>query len=99
MENIGGVGGFFEDLEVFCGMAFDRKGDVSPLCLVDADNSLFVGSKQTTEELKRKDGTLRDEQLVAILYLWEICDDLLLAGADNVSKSPGVEGMRLRVNN
>jgi len=54
LENIGGVGGFFDDLEVCYGMAFDRKGDVLPLCSVDADNSLFVWSKQTIEELKRR---------------------------------------------
>jgi len=99
VPNIGGTGGTFENLRVFCGMAFNRKDDISPLCSVNANNSLFVWSKQTIEELKKKDGNLQDNQLVAISYLWETCDDLLLAREHNVSQSPGCEGLGLRVNN
>jgi len=99
VPNIGGTGGSFENLRVFCGMAFNRKDDISPLCSVGANNSLFVWSKQTIEELKKKDGNLQDNQLVAISYLWETCDDLLLAREHNVSLSSGCEGLGLRVNN
>jgi hypothetical protein len=35
--------------------------------------------------LRKKDGTLQDNQLVAILYRWETCDNLLLAREHNVS--------------
>ena len=31
VENIGGVQGYFEDVEIYCGMGFDREEDVSPL--------------------------------------------------------------------
>jgi hypothetical protein len=93
------VRGYFEDLEIHCGMGFDRKEDVSPLCLADSDKSLFAWSKKTLEELRKKDGDQSDKQLVAISYLWELCDSLLMARADNVSESPGFESMGLRVNN
>ena len=81
---------------MYCGMAFDRTGDVSPLYSIGAENSLIVWSTHTIEELKKKGGSLRDEQLIAVSYLWELCDNLLLASADNVSDSPGCEGMGLR---
>ena len=99
VANIGCVGGHYEYLEVFCGMAFDRSGDVSPICSVDAANSLFVWSDQAMRELKKKDGSIRDNQLVAMSYLWEIVDDLLLDKRHNISVSPGFESLGLRVNN
>ena len=55
VEHIGGVRGYFEDLEIYCGMGFDRKEDVSPLYLVDSNKSLFVWSKKTLQELRKKD--------------------------------------------
>ena len=56
--------GYFEDIEVYCGMGFDREEDVSPLCLVDSDKSLFVWSEKTLGELRRK-------ELSPILSLWQ----------------------------
>ena len=98
VENIGAVRGYFEDIEVYCGMGFDREEDVSPLCLVDSDKSLFAWSKKTLKELRKKDGDQSNQQLIAISYLWELCDSLLMARDDNVSRSPGFESLGLRVN-
>ena len=42
VKNIGGIGGYFDDLVVYCGMAFDRAGDVLSLCSEGAGYSLFV---------------------------------------------------------
>ena len=98
VENIGEMGGYFDNLEMYCGMAFNRQGDVSPLCSEGAASSLFVWSTQSIEQLKRREGTLKDGQLMAVSYLWEICDDLLLAKHQNVSRSPGFEALGLRVN-
>ena len=55
------------------------------------ENSLFVWSKDCITILKQRDCSLQESQLLAISYLWEICDDLLLAKKDNVSFSPGFE--------
>ena len=99
VENIGGVRGYFEDVETYCRMDFDRGEDVSPLCLIDSGKSLFAWSNKTVEELRKRDEDQRNKQLVAILHLWELCDKLLMAGEDNVSGSPGFESLGLRVNN
>lgn len=98
VDNIGGAGGYFQYLEMFCGMAFDRKKDVSPICSVNSHKSLFAWSDLIMRELKKKDGSLRDNQLVAISYLWEMVDDLLLDRRHNVSVSPGFESFGLRIN-
>ena len=97
VKHIGGIEGYFDDLEVYCGMAFDRTKDVEPLCLEGAENSLFVWDKGCIDILKLRDCSLQDDQLLAISYLWEICDDLLLAKMENVSASPGFEPLGLRV--
>ena len=98
VENIGGIGGYHDNLLVYCGMAFDRAEDVSPLCSDGTENSLFVWTNTCTDILKQREGTLEDSQLLAIAYLWEICDDLLMAKCDNVSSAPGFEALGLRIN-
>ena len=75
------------------GEGANRTEDVSPLCSDGVENSLFVWSKHITEILKQRDGSLHESQLLTISYLWEICDDLLLAKHDNVSTSPGFESL------
>ena len=60
-------------------------------------NSLYEWSKQATDNLKRKDGSLENNKLQAVAYLWELCDDLLLAKADNLSRSSGFEGLGLSI--
>ena len=98
VKHIGEIEEYFDDLEVYCGMVFDRTKDVEPLYLEGAENSLSVWSKHITEILKQSDVSLQESQLLAISYLWEICDDLLLAKHDNVSARPTFELLGLRIN-
>ena len=71
-------------------MTFDRADNVLPLCSDRTDN---VWTNTCSDILKQREGTLEDSQLLAIAYLWEICDDLLLPKGDNVSGSPGFESL------
>ena len=88
---------------MFCGMAFDKKGEVGPLCSIGKEDSLFVWSDRVIAELKKRADqngvSLQRMQLTAVAYLWEIYYDLMLAKSENVSDSPGAESLGLRVNN
>ena len=99
VENLGAQEGHFENLAIYCGMVYDKGGDVMPLCSNGENDSLFVWSKKSISELKKRGGDLKKNQLDAVAYLWEICYDLLLAQGANVSSSPGFESLGLRVNN
>jgi len=81
VDNIGAPEGYFDNLGMYCGMAFDSKGDKTPLslCSDGKDNSLFIWSRERMYVLKKKDAKLDSFQLHAVAYLWEICHDLLLA--------------------
>ncbi len=102
-EDSGAWSGYFENLRMFCGMAFDKKGEVRPLCSIGKEDSLFVWSDRVIEELKKraekKGVSLQRMQLTAVAYLWEMYYELMLARSENVSKSPGAESLGLRVNN
>jgi len=97
-ETIGKRKGYFDDLLMYCGMAFDPTDDVSNLCSSGESGSLFVWNEEVMKELKGKGGDLNKVQLDAVSYLWEICYDLLLAKSHNVSVSPGYESLGMRVN-
>jgi ribosomal protein L15 len=99
VTNLGAIKGYFDNLEMFCGMAFDVKQCVTPLCSNGADDSVFIWSTLTIDELKKKEGNLQKYQLDALSYMWELCYDLVLGKSDNVSQSPGFESFGLRVNN
>ena len=98
VANLGGRGGYFSNLDMHCGMAFDIREDITHLCCDVDDGGLFVWSEECMSELKKRSGALKTLQLDAISYLWEICYDLLIARGDNVSGSPGFEALGLRVN-
>jgi len=99
VKNLGNPKGHFEQLGVYCGMAFDKKEAASTsLCSINDDDGLFVWSERTIGELKKRNGTLQKLQLDAVAYLWEICYDMLIATEHNVSESPGYEGLGLRKN-
>ena len=97
-SNLGARDGYFDELDTYCGMAFDRTNDVEALCSVNKEDSLLVWSERTIKELEAKGESLTKVQLVAIAYLWEFVYDLLLASGDNVSKEPGFESLGLRWN-
>ena len=99
IKNLGSPEGIFDELLIYCDMAFDSKSSTSStLCSQGKSDSLFVWDKEVMDELKRKGGQLRKVQLDAVAYLWELCYVLLLAEGDNVSASPGFESLGLRVN-
>ena len=98
VPNLGGIKGYFENLDTYCGMAFDKKSNVELLCSIGQKDSLFVWSDQTMQELRKRGGDLQKLQLEAVAYLWELVYDLLLASSDNVSLSPGFESLGLRLN-
>ena len=98
VANLGGRGGYFSNLDMRCGMSFDIREDITPLCSDVDDGGLFVWSEECISELKKRSGALKTLQLDAISYLWEICYDILIAKGDNVSGSPGFESLGLRVN-
>lgn len=77
--NLGAQEGYFENLVVYCGMAYDSKDDLEPLLSTSQDDSLLVWSEETMGELKKRNGNLRRLQLDAVAYLWEICYNLILA--------------------
>ena len=98
VENLGAREGYFENLDMYCALAFDRKSDVSPLLADQSNNGLFVWSEEGMDELKKRGGDLKSAQLDAVAYLWELLYDLLLAPGENVSVSPGFEAFGLRYN-
>ena len=92
--------GYFEDLVFFCAMAFDPK-NIKAICAVDHEDSLFVWRSDfieyLTEKARKRETTVERMQLSAVAYLWEICYDLMLAHSENISDSPGFEGLGLRM--
>ena len=96
--NLDATEGNFDSLVMYYGMAYDKKENVTPLVSHGEGNSLFIWSRETINELKGRSGELKKLQLDAVAYLWEICYDLMLAKAENVSTSPGFESLGLRVN-
>ena len=100
VENVGVPEGYFDNLWMYCGgMVFDANGIIAPLCSDNEEDSIFVCSSESMDELKKRDGKMQTLQLNAVSYLWELCYDLLLANGENVSASPGFESLGLRVNN
>ena len=84
---------------MYCGMAFDANGIIAPLCSDNEEDSIFVWSSESIDELTKREGKMQTLQLNAVSYLWELCYDPLLANSENVSASPGFESLGLRVNN
>ena len=65
----------FDSLDIYCGMAFDVKADVSGLLSDGTENILFVWSEQSMGELNRQNGKLQSLWLETVVYLWEICNE------------------------
>ena len=96
--------GYHENLVTHCAMAFDKTEDKDVLAKLYSHgnrDSIFVWSEEIMAELKAKAGDsllLQKLQRDAVAYLWELCYDIMLARADNVSESPGFEALGLRDN-
>ena len=98
VRNLGGIGGHFEYLKMYCAIAFDRKEDVASLCSEGESSSLLVWSREALARSAKEDGNMRNRRVDAVAYLWELCYDLVLASSDNVPQSPGFESFGLRNN-
>ena len=98
VENLGVSEGNFNNLNMHCQMAYNKKGDNIRLITQDANNSLCVCSNETLKELQSKSEEQKKLQLDVVTYLWEICYDLVLAKAECVFTRPGFESLGLRVN-
>jgi hypothetical protein len=60
MDNLGTEEDNFENLVMHCGMAYDKKDDVAPLCSQDACDGLFVWSNEAITELKKRRRAKKD---------------------------------------
>jgi len=98
VPNLGGRKGYFDNLVMYCALAFNRTDDLSDFCPKEADEDYFVWSQGTIAELIKRSSPLEHLQLDMIAYLWELVYDLMLGKDDNVSQSPGFEALGLRVN-
>ena len=98
VPHLGATEGNFDDLVMHCGMAYDKKADVTSLVSTGDLRSLLVWTSKTMNALKGYGGELKKLQLDGVAYLWELCYDLLLEEADNISASPGFESLGLRMN-
>ena len=89
VENIrGNMGKHWDDLSL---TNMGTMGRSSTACTSGANKPLtiwrgWMGASRTI-----------NNKLRAVAYLWEICDDLLLAKANNVSRSPRFEGLGLSI--
>ena len=54
-NNIGSPEGTFDNLLMYCGMAYDKGVNTEPLRAVEAEDSLHVWSKEVTDELNKKE--------------------------------------------
>ena len=97
-NSVGKREGYFDNLVMYCGMAYNKGGNTEALRPLGAADSLYVWSKGVTDELNKR-GDLSKLQLDAVSYLWELSYDLLIAKSDNVSTSLGFEALGLKVNN
>ena len=53
-NSIGAAEGTFDNLAMYCGMAYDKGGNTGPLTSAGAANSLYVWIKEVTDELNKK---------------------------------------------
>jgi len=61
VKNFGNPKGNFEQLGVYCAMAFDKKeAESAKLCSIGDEYSLFIWSERTIDELKEGVGPCRN---------------------------------------
>ena len=90
--------GYFEDLELCCGLGFyrDNKESLRPLVETQVDqDSIFSWESDAVARIQKAKipGTesIQDKQLHVVACLCEICYELTLSPDDNVSVSQGYE--------
>lgn len=63
VENLGAMEGYFDNLDMFCACAYDRKAGTPALSTDESDNGLFIWSKVSMEGTRKKGGDLELVQL------------------------------------
>ena len=75
---------------------FDRTDRAAVKAITAKDNGIFVWSDATMAMIEKwdcKGASLEDKQLHMVVYAAELFYDLMIAKADNVSRSPGFESI------
>ena len=82
--------GFFQYLQQYCGLAFER--DKHQALLSNSEEGILHWDETTLSHLKAKmNRSLEDAQLDMVSYLFEFVSGLCLGEANNVSQSLGFE--------
>ena len=66
VENLGAHEGNFDNLVMYCGMAYNKKMDTTPVRSQGSTDSLFVWSDEVICELKKKGGDLKSLSLMQL---------------------------------
>jgi hypothetical protein len=91
--------GFFDQLDLYYGLAFDRKGSIGDLLTNKSPYSLLNWPTEYIERLKKWNlrgvgsDDIKEKQLHMASYLFELGYDLCLSPCDNVSQAPGFESI------
>lgn len=87
--------GFFEDLQLYVGLGFSRQQPEHEK-LVAVEGGMLRWDGCILERLDRANlgcNTLKDKQLHAVGYLFELCYDLSLSSKHNLSQNPEFESL------
>jgi hypothetical protein len=89
--------GFFDQLDLYYGLAFNRNGTIDDLVACESPFSLLKWTETCKKKLKNwnlvgvgKDD-VKERQLHMASYLFEFGYDLCLSPSDNVLLAPGFE--------
>lgn len=88
--------GYFEDLKLYVGLGFSRKQPEGAK-LVTKEGGLLSWEGAILSKLEKasvsKCSALKDKQLHAVGFLFELCYDLAISPHRNVSQNPGFESL------
>jgi hypothetical protein len=90
--------GHFEDLELHCGIGFDRLGTVGGLTETDDGKGTFSWDDKVIDCLAgstKLGDTMRDRQLCVVAHLFDLGHDLMMSPKFNLSRMPGFKAAGL----
>jgi hypothetical protein len=91
--------GYFDQLDLYYGLAFNREGNTSDLLTSNSPYSILNWPTTCIEKLKKWNlrgvgiDDIQERQLHMASYLFELGYDLCLSPRDNVSLAPGFESI------
>jgi hypothetical protein len=87
--------GYFDDLVMCIGLAFNREDSDALELICDQTNGIFVWPEEILQFISRASfnhsPSLKDKQLHMVGYMVELVLDLMISPIDCVSQSPGFE--------